>query len=178
MNKIKVSTNCSLKDVAPKIFNRVRRNTRIQKAKPVKNEKMRRGDILKPFQWQPGQSGNPKGMPKGTVHFNTALKRLGEETGCFAAEMRTIKKHFPNFPANATVEQMLAAMVQIIAMKKGYPWAYDRCFGKVSQTIDFNQKGEAVSNVKIDITALTPQQVDTLREIVRVSTKPIDGATT
>jgi len=178
----------SVKDVSSKVLNRDRRNAALQ----VKNKRYkvpgteeakkataaRVAKNLKPFQWQPGQSGNPSGCPKGTVHFHVALRRLGEETGCFASEMKTIRKYFPNFPKDASVEQMMAAMVQIIAMKKGYPWAYDRCFGKVAQQIDFNQKGEAVSNVKIDITKLTPEQIEALRGIIRVSTNATDDGDT
>jgi hypothetical protein len=188
--KTKVNMKSSVKPsvikVGAKILGRDRRNvvrqkklaeSRIISSKQIEANK-KRVEALKPFQWQPGQSGNPAGMPKGTVHFHVALRRLGEETGCFASEMKTIRKYFPNFPKDASVEQMMAAMIQIIAMKKGYPWAYDRCFGKVAQQIDFNQKGEAVSNVKIDITKLTPEQVEALRGIIRVSTNATDDGDT
>ncbi len=37
----------------------------------------RNGGTLTP--WQKGQSGNPDGMKKGTVHFTTIMRRLLEE---------------------------------------------------------------------------------------------------
>lgn len=58
--------------------------------KPKKNvsEARRRNakENLAPYHWKPGQSGNPKGKPPGTLNFNTELEkalrefRVGEKT--------------------------------------------------------------------------------------------------
>lgn len=37
---------------------------------------MAREDNLRPVSWKPGQSGNPKGKPKGTKSISTFLRKL------------------------------------------------------------------------------------------------------
>lgn len=50
------------------------------------SKKKKRGNPQNLVLWKPGQSGNPKGYPKGQRHYKTifreALKRIAEKQGC------------------------------------------------------------------------------------------------
>ena len=42
-------------------------------------KKQRRGENLKPYQFKPGQTGNPNGRPKGTKSLTNQLKAALQE---------------------------------------------------------------------------------------------------
>lgn len=90
---------------------------------------------LKPF--KPGQSGNPKGRPKGVLHSKTRLKRLLELTEDLT---NPITKEIEGF---SVAEQM--DLAQIIKARKGDTKAYiallDRLEGKPTQNVDMNIEG-------------------------------------
>jgi hypothetical protein len=93
---------------------------------------MAREDNLKPF--QPGQSGNPSGKPKGATHSSTRLKRILE---LVQKARNPVTKEDEDF----TVLELID-MKQIDKALKGDTKAYaeiiDRLEGKAKQTIDQN----------------------------------------
>ena len=87
-----------------------------------------------PHLFQPGQSGNPKGRPKGAVNFATKWKNFIEKV---AADNNT--------DFDATERQLLA-----VAYKKAqsgdyqfYRDIFDRVYGKPQQTFDHKNDGGA-----------------------------------
>ncbi len=96
-------------------------------------------DQLKPFEFQPGQSGNPSGRPPITEeeramreNFKSAFAMLGNKT---IAEIQAIAKD-PNQPAPF----VFAAKALDHAFKKGNPSMFnfiaERTLGKVSQPVE------------------------------------------
>ena len=83
-------------------------------------------------QFKKGQSGNPKGVPRGTVHFSTTLKRL-----------LSIKEKTSN-PITGETENLtqdeIIALAHILKAKSGDMAAikeiYDRIDGKVTDKLD------------------------------------------
>lgn len=87
---------------------------------------------LEKGRWKKGQSGNPKGKPKGVTHSSTRLKRLLELTENLT---NPITKEIEGF----TVAEQLD-LAQIIKARKGDTRAYnailDRLEGKPNQSIE------------------------------------------
>lgn len=105
---------------------------------------------LKPF--KKGQSGNPKGMAKGTVHFSTLMREiLNSELDDKQFDIiKELKNKFPaHFKKNEKVTtQKLLAFVQIkhalsddpeIALKYQKE-ILDRTQGKATQTLEHTGK--------------------------------------
>lgn len=95
-------------------------------------------DNLTPF--KPGQSGNPKGKPKGTTSIVTELRRLMEKR-------MPVNDPITGRPVRIKIKQ-LVAMSLIKSALNGKPEAagqiIDRLEGKVAQTMNLN--GAMVSN--------------------------------
>jgi hypothetical protein len=85
-------------------------------------------------QFVKGQSGNPSGKPKGTIHSSTRLKRILD---LVQKKKNPVTGHEEEF---TVLEQM--DLVQISKALKGDSKAYaeilDRLEGKAKQTIDQN----------------------------------------
>jgi len=88
--------------------------------------------------WKPGQSGNPKGYPKGQRHYRTiyleALKRIAKET-------------------NYSVEDVEDAMTTTAIMKaiKGdfyfYQEVHNRIHGKPKEKLDLGVGGGTLADL-------------------------------
>ena len=91
---------------------------------------------LKPF--QPGESGNPAGKPKGVPNTKTRLQRLLLLTQDMTNPVTGEKEGF------TVAEQM--DLAQIIAARKGDTRAYnaiiDRLEGRASQSVDMTTNGK------------------------------------
>jgi len=46
---------------------------------PTDKRKKSRGNVKNLKMWKPGQSGNPKGRPKGAKSLNDLLRKIGDE---------------------------------------------------------------------------------------------------
>jgi hypothetical protein len=88
--------------------------------------------------YKKGQSGNPKGMPKGYVHSSTRLRRLLDLT-------ENLKNPVTGELEGFTVLEQLD-MQQIIKARKGDLQAYkeimDRLEGKSAQSVDITTLGK------------------------------------
>lgn len=109
---------------------------------------MSREDNLRPA-WKKGQSGNPKGRPKGAISSKTILNRF----------LSLVEKNVKN-PVTGEFEDMTVAEVMNLSIiakaRKGDLSAYrevlDRLEGKPQQNIDHTTGGEKIIsevNVKI-----------------------------
>ena len=80
-----------------------------------------------PHQFQPGQSGNPGGRPKGYVRFGDTLKRLLAKTD----------------RRNKTQMEKVAERVVAMALKgdmDAIRWIADRTDGKVAQQVNVSSE--------------------------------------
>ena len=97
---------------------------------------MPKPENVAPHKWEPGQSGNPAGLPKGTQHSKTRLKRLLEAVQTAAHPVTKEKEQF------TTLELMDAALMA--KALKGDVLAYrellDRFEGKVAQGLELTGK--------------------------------------
>jgi hypothetical protein len=88
--------------------------------------------------WQPGESGNPDGRPKGVPNTKTRLQRLLLLTQNMTNPVTGEKEGF------TVAEQM--DLAQIIAARKGDTRAYnaiiDRLEGRASQSVDMTTNGK------------------------------------
>jgi len=102
---------------------------------------------LRPYQWKPGQSGNPKGRPK--------RKTLSE------AVYEVLMEEFPN--TGKTNLEMLARVIVKEAMKGKFPFAkeiLDRLEGKVELGLTLNGAALAGNgDVNINILNLTDDEL-------------------
>lgn len=111
---------------------------------------------LKPA-WKKGESGNPKGRPKGSLNSSTILNKF----------LSIVKKNVKN-PITQEKEDMSVAEIMNLAIiakaSKGDVRAYreilDRLEGKVQQNFDHTSGGEKIST--IDYSKLS---METLKEI-------------
>lgn len=86
-----------------------------------------RYDETRPYRYQPGQSGNPGGKPKGLPSFSAALRRELAKT-----DRRNVQ-HL----------EKIAAKVVAMAMKgdmDAVRWLADRVDGKVVQSLNVSQE--------------------------------------
>lgn len=107
----------------------------------------------KPWLFQPGQSGNPAGKPKGIRHMSTlleeAIKKVAEDTG--------------------TPEDIAIIKTVIDRAKKGDMKAiehiWDRLEGKAPQSIDITTDGEKLPAAgDVDVEALAIEMAKKLKE--------------
>lgn len=103
---------------------------------------MSREDNLRP-PWEKGQSGNPKGRPKGAISSKTILNKF----------LSLVEKGVKN-PVTGEFEDMTVAEVMNLSIiakaRKGNLSAYrevlDRLEGKPQQNIDHTTGGEKIDN--------------------------------
>jgi len=95
------------------------------------NQKPKRKGAPPQYLWKPGQSGNPKGKPKGLQSFSTLFKK--------AVKHIAEKQDLGEDPDAVEIE-IVRRMVRE-AIKGKYPFAkdlLDRLYGKPRETIDIN----------------------------------------
>lgn len=91
-----------------------------------------------PHLFQPGESGNPLGRPKGSLNFSTrfreAIEKLAKDE-------------------NMTPSEYELSIIQegLKKAKEGsfrfYQDLFDRVYGKAQQSVDLTSKGEPINNV-------------------------------
>lgn len=101
--------------------------------------------------WQPGQSGNPAGKPKGAKHLSTWIQELLNDED-FETEIQEGYKivHFKGAPIKAIVK------AQMIKAVNGDVKAFD-VLGKygfgTKQEIDVTSNGESVGTINPQVAA-------------------------
>ena len=114
--------------------------------------------------FQPGQSGNPAGKPRGTQHSSTRLRRLLEAV---QKAKNPVTKQEEEF---TTLEMMDAAMISR-AMKgdvSAYRELLDRLEGKVPQAV----KHEGGLSITGNAAAVTDEQAAQLLAMLNQSSPP------
>ena len=106
--------------------------------------------VKPPHQWKPGESGNPKGRPKGSRSISDYLRKFGDLDTPEALRER-LRTMFPKIARKGdkfTMEEALWLSVYVHAIK-GQPWAYnmiaDRLEGKAVQAIKDVSENKDVS---------------------------------
>jgi len=115
-------------------------------------------------QFQPGQSGNPAGKPRGTQHSSTRLRRLLEAV---QKAKNPVTKQEEEF---TTLEMMDAAMISR-AMKgdvSAYRELLDRLEGKVPQAV----KHEGGLSITGNAAAVTDEQAAQLLAMLNQISPP------
>lgn len=71
-------------------------------------------DVGKETRWQPGQSGNPAGKPKGTISLATRIQRMlnDEDFETYLPDSRDGWKEFKGAPAEAIVRTAMLKAIQ------------------------------------------------------------------
>jgi hypothetical protein len=104
--------------------------------------------------WQPGQSGNPNGRPKGTLSLADSLRRYGvtETPNEMAAKMALV---FPAIKNHKTTIVDVIAMRALVAAAEGESWAVnfvaERLDGKVTLPVLVENKTVTIGAMPADI---------------------------
>ena len=116
--------------------------------KPVKcREKVGKGHPPKRTRFKPGQSGNPKGLKKGTRHLSTILKEFLSANINISDPLTTTDKKVKMMLGDALVRKLLKSGVEgdLQAIKE----IFDRSEGRAvqRQEVDLNVKREDLSHL-------------------------------
>jgi hypothetical protein len=118
-----------------------RENSEIEKVGPYHPPRSAR--------FKPGQSGNPKGHPKGVSNIASKLKHFGKwkSPKAFVAKM---KEAFPDIDVDKlSVDDATWLRVRLAALS-GEPWAAEfvanRTEGKPQERLDIQSGGEPLQN--------------------------------
>lgn len=129
---------------------------------------MSTGEQLKPYQFQKGQSGNPKGKPKGTLDLKSRIEKILLETSETVDPVTgKVKK---------TKEQNVDAMIRGVLKRaassgdsKSFNAIVERVDGKVETPIAITQSVNPEETEQLLLTAFAsagiPLDVEQLRRI-------------
>ena len=119
-----------------------------------KAQKKKRGNVQNLTPWKAGQSGNPKGRPKGKRNLSTLLREALEK---LAVNPKTGAKIIVD-GQEMTYQELLIQQVLVKGIVKGndktIELIFDRLEGKPRQKIDFNDESEDRENRFSDIRKL------------------------
>ena len=119
--------------------------------------------------WKDGQSGNPKGRPKGALSLTSVVKEMGE----WEAPPDLLNQYraiFPQLPEKATCVQVLAArsLLKAMDLKGGDVMAkeiWERIDGKVPFPISGSGDGVPIP-VKFDFKDLSNKELDIFERLL------------
>lgn len=113
------------------------------------------GDRLKPYQWKPGQSGNPRGKPKGKVDL---LARIRREL------LRALPEGaLGGLPDGSVYADALARRIVIEACKGDFRFAkelIDREEGTLQKPKDTGDEAERVRTVTFRLAGSEPAPLE------------------
>lgn len=101
---------------------------------------------LTPF--QPGQSGNPKGKPKGALNRNTIARQvLAMIVNVPPKQLKKWREVWPELPEKMNGETMITMAAQYRAIQKdsSYKVLMDSAYGAPKQEIDMTSDGERIN---------------------------------
>lgn len=133
--------------------------------------------------WKKGQSGNPKGMKKGTIGLTSTLKNLLQSEGVLkvrnAKEIDDNGKETGNKFALAKIVIPQREMIILAALKKAVggdmravEWMSDRTEGRATQPI---QQVTELAEGDYDISKLNPDEQRLYLDLLRKMKKPTNG---
>lgn len=95
---------------------------------------------IEPHKFQPGESGNPAGRPKGSRNLSTILKEmLEEEITVDLGDGKKAKKAFKEVIIRKLIKKAADGSEKAIAT------IFDRVDGKAQQFIDVSSGGEPIT---------------------------------
>lgn len=112
-------------------------------------------ELGKEYQFKPGQSGNPKGYPKGVKNRSTIARKILEMKGLLPDKViDKLKTVFPEIESQMTVEEIMTIVQAGKAIEKGDYYAYsalmDSGYGKPQQTLDVKESVDDKANLMSD----------------------------
>ena len=114
-------------------------------------------DNIRPHQFEPGQSGNPNGRPKGVRNRATIVRQW--------LEVKESVKNPITHTQEILEQQDIITLALISKARKGDVNAYkelmDSCFGKLSQSLDHNIS----ETPKLEISVNSKEDADNLRKL-------------
>lgn len=111
--------------------------------------------------YQPGQSGNPAGKPKGSLNRNTIARQVLAMPVNVPADLKEyFKELYPNLPKTLNVEQLATLSVMRRALNDGeylhYKAIMDSAYGAPKQEIDMTSDGERINPTVTIVTSAIP----------------------
>jgi hypothetical protein len=99
--------------------------------------------------FKPGESGNPKGKPKGALNRNTIARRVLAMIATLPEDKELdLKKIAPKMPKKMTMEEVMT-LVQVKKAIDGdnqsYKMLMDSGYGAPKQEIDMTSEGERIN---------------------------------
>lgn len=98
--------------------------------------------------WHKGESGNPKGRPKGAISRSTIARKVLAMAANYPDHIfEKLKEQYPAITKKTTIEEMMTIVMADKAIRKGSEHAYekllDSAFGKPKAEVDLTNAGEA-----------------------------------
>lgn len=110
---------------------------------------MANDENLKGHEFEPGESGNPSGRPKGAKSLSTLLRKfLAQPVEVPTADGRKEKMEFQE----AIVRKLLHQAAK--GREKSISIIFDRTEGKAPQFIDVTSDGEPINQLQHEVTFL------------------------
>lgn len=118
--------------------------------------------------FQPGQSGNPAGKPKGSQSRATIAKKvLSMSINTPKDILDSFKEEYPDLPKKITIEEAMTLAIAKKALKKGdylrYKTIMDSAYGAPKQEVEHSGEVE----IGFDIGTLSDQDLETILNITQ-----------
>lgn len=122
----------------------------------------------KPHLFQPGQSGNPKGMPKGTRHKATQAALL-----LLSGELQALTRKAVDMALGGDIAALRLCLERLIPPRREHPLpALD--LPEVSTALDLPKLTQAIMQIAAS-GELTPSEASSLATIAGVHVKALDA---
>lgn len=135
---------------------------------------MANAENIKPYQFKPGQSGNPKGRGKGVQSWSTIVREMLEDEDLFDAivDSKDQPDWWKNIKTKHPGRMIVAAMMTRAAMgdQKAATWLRKTGFGDM---LDLTSDGKEIKTVAmIDMRVGAPVALVPVKEVPKQPTAP------
>ena len=104
---------------------------------------MPKPENIEPHKFKPGQSGNPKGRPKGARSLSTILREMLEEPIEIVVDGKKERREFREVIIRKLLKKANDGDMRAIQE------IFDRVEGKAQQKIDHTTQGEMIADTRI-----------------------------